>query len=133
MTNDMLCTAAHVLVECGYAMESTVTDVDGTEYANVLIENDNSNIWIKVEPFEDTLIGRQQLEALIGHYMVSTIVDVEFDGWWVECFTPGRCTMKKQDVKANHVLVRYPVKYEGKYRREAEIKCMRFCLGRKQK
>lgn len=127
---DMLITAATALVKCGFAMESTIVEIEpDKEIPKILVKGDNENVWVQVVPFADTLNGRQQFDALIGHYMISTVVDVDIGGWWVECYTPGLCTIKNQEAKDNQIVIAYPVKYEGKYRREAEMRCLGFCLG----
>ncbi len=133
MNADMLCVAVNALVECGYATDSTVVELEDCEKVlakvNINIPPKEGELWETVDPFSDTLTGRRQLEALIGHYMVSTIVDVEISGWWIECYTHGLCTLKNPDVRANEICISYAVKYEGKYRREAEMRCVGLCLG----
>ncbi len=133
MNADMLCKAASSFVECGYATESTVVELEDSEKILVKVSvdmaDDEGDLWETVDPFSDTLTGRRQLEALIGHFMVSTIVDVEMHGWWIECYTHGLCTFKTPSARANEIYIAYPVKYEGKYRREAEMRCVGLCLG----
>lgn len=126
MTQEILLKqAAECLVECEY---NGATDIQFAHdvWGVFVPEPDLDNIWIEVDPFEDSLEGRQQLEVLLGHFTISTVVNGNASGWWVDCWKPASQDKDKKDC---HVIIHYLVRYEGKYRREAELRCIKQCLS----